>query len=108
MSSAKSPPTKPGYHTTSYIVTDFDGAHVCTSKTPFYSAARALLKQGHDPLAVLYMHTDASPNWSLRAPLGRAAKLTVQENAAHGPRVVPYDGERLALLKSNRENPNGN
>jgi hypothetical protein len=77
---------------------------VCTSKTPFYSAARALLKQGNDPLTVLLMNPEGSPSCSMRAPIGKAAKLTVLENAKVGPRVVAYDGERLALLKSNREN----
>lgn len=96
------PPSKPGGHTSKYIVSTAAGETLCTARTPFYSAARALLARGHNPLAVLYLTPEGSPNWSLRGQIGKAAKLTVRESETVGPIVVRYDGDRLAELKSCR------
>lgn len=95
-------PAKPGGHTSKYRVSTADGETLSIARTPFYSAARALLALGQDPLAVLYMTPEGSPNWSLRGLIGKAAKLTVRESETVGPIVVRYDGDRLAELKSCR------
>ena len=54
------------------------------SRTPFCDAARQLLDLGCDPAAVLVMKHAGSAVESLRAAIGVAAALTVEESA-HGP-----------------------
>jgi hypothetical protein len=60
---------------------------VQNSRQPFLDAARVLVERGYDPSALLVMKHLGSDNVALRAPLGRAAKLTVEEGP-HGPRFV--------------------
>ncbi len=96
------PSAKPGGHTSKYVVSTADGETLCIARTPFYSAARTLLALGHDPLVVLYLALEGSPNWSLRGLIGKAAKLTVRESETVGPIVARYDGDRLTELKSSR------
>ena len=67
-----------------------DGMVVCRSRTPFLSAARALLEAGHAPGTILTMRHEGSDTVSLRATLGAAAKLTVVENSREGPRFACY------------------
>jgi len=66
------------------FVTDY--GQVCwSSRTPFLSAARTLIKRGLDPTTILVMvHEDTSTH-SLRGTIGEAAKLIVEE-ADHAPR----------------------
>jgi hypothetical protein len=61
---------------------------VQNSRQPFVDAARVLVKRGQDPDALLVMKRLGSDIVALRAPLGKAAKLTVEEGP-HGPRIVP-------------------
>jgi hypothetical protein len=96
-------PSIPGrYHGTRYVVSTADGETLCTARTPFYSAARALVALGHHPLAMLYLTPEGTPNWSLRGLIGKSAKLTVRESETVGPVVVKYDGERLSTLNTAR------
>jgi len=52
---------------------------LCVSRTPFFDAGRALIKQGYDPDSRLVMRHDGSATQALRGKLGIAAKLTVKE-----------------------------
>lgn len=61
---------------------------VQNSRQPFVDAARVLVERGQDPNALLVMKHLGSDIVALRAPLGKAAKLTVEEGP-HGPRIVP-------------------
>ncbi len=49
---------------------------VASSTTPFLDAARALLKLGYAPDTILTMRHDGSTTEALRAPIGKAARLT--------------------------------
>lgn len=57
-----------------------DGVLICTSRTPFFTAARQLITDGHDPTTIAVMRHAGSDFEAMRAPLGIAAKLTVEEN----------------------------
>jgi len=57
-----------------------DGENICSSHQPFLDSARVLLKRGCDPNAVLAMYRPGDAAWSLRASIGRAAGLTVNES----------------------------
>lgn len=59
---------------------------LCVSRTPFFTAARKLLAEGHDRGLVLVMRHVGSDTESLRATLGAAATLTVEETP-YGPKV---------------------
>ena len=67
-----------------------DGAVVCRSRTPFFSAARVLLKAGYAPDTVFTMIHEGADTVSLRSTLGSAAKLAVVENSREGPRFSRY------------------
>jgi hypothetical protein len=51
------------------------------SRQPFVDAARALMKNGCDPNRLLEMKHLGSDIIALRAPLRKAAKLTVEEDS---------------------------
>ncbi len=94
-------PSAPGRPPNSHFtVTDATGRDLCFSRTPLLSAARVLLQEGHDPASTVFMTREGEASWSLKAPLGVAAKLTVRENDSAGPIFVAYDGEKLAELKA--------
>lgn len=60
------------------------------ARTPFLSAARALLRSGvAKPCDRLEMRREGQPV-SLSGPIGSAAKLTVLETAEEGPCFAPY------------------
>jgi hypothetical protein len=64
---------------------DFDcrleeGPLLCTSRQPFLQAARVLIALGHDPVTTLVMRHNDSKVESLRARLGVAASLSVDEH----------------------------
>lgn len=63
---------------------------ITTSRTPFLSAARALIERGHSPDAVLTMSHEGSDTVALRSTLGAAAGLRVVENDTAGPRFGRY------------------
>ena len=68
-------------------------ALVRSSGTPFLDAARALLERGFTAKDVLIMRwDDANGVDSLKAQLGLAARLTVQERSSTSPslRYAPY------------------
>ena len=60
------------------------------TRTPFYSAARALLKEGVPAAAPLIMRHRGSDTVALQGTVGGAAKWTVRERDDDIPRVVPY------------------
>jgi hypothetical protein len=65
----------------------------CSSNTIFFDAARKLLRSGcAAPEDVLIMKHAGSDLEALRATIGHAAKLTVEERDAgpHGIRFVPW------------------
>jgi hypothetical protein len=58
---------------------------VCrATNMPFLDAARALISEGQHPESILVMRHEGSDADALRAPLGIAARLSVEENV-HGP-----------------------
>jgi hypothetical protein len=74
-----------------------DAAVVCRSRTPFFSAARVLLKAGYAPDTVLTMIHEGSDTASLRATLGSAAKLAVVENSREGYGSADISRDRTKL-----------
>jgi len=74
-------PGRPGWFTASVAG---DDRLLARSRTPFLDAARELLGSGVDPATVLVMRHAGSTTESLRAAVGVAATLTVEESA-HGP-----------------------
>jgi hypothetical protein len=68
---------------------DGDDRVLCTSRTPFLTAARKLAAQGHDPGITLILRHAGSETDSLRAKLGTAASLTVKETG-YGPELQPW------------------
>jgi hypothetical protein len=64
------------------------GPFLCNSRQPFLRAARILIGMGHDPEAILIMRHARSKADSLKARLGAAASLTVDE--FNGTRLVSW------------------
>ena len=65
---------------------------VASSRTPFLTAARALIAEGISPATIISMRHAGSAITSLRSAVGHAAKLTVRESNTTGPR---FEGLRL-------------
>ena len=65
------------------------GELLCVSRTPFLSAARALLARGHPPTDKLEMRRRPDEPAALTSTIGAAAKLTVWETPL-GPVFGPY------------------
>jgi hypothetical protein len=61
---------------------------VDSSRQPFVDAARVLVGKGYNPAGVLEMKHQGSDIIALRASLGKAARLSVEEGV-NGPRFVP-------------------
>jgi hypothetical protein len=59
---------------------------LCVSRTPFFDAARKLVAGGYDPNLTLILCHAGSDTESLRAELGTAASLTVEETE-YGPKL---------------------
>jgi hypothetical protein len=70
--------------------------HLCTSRTPFFAAARVLVEEGADPETPITMSHEGSCIVSLRSTIGQAARLTVEESERSGPRFVRYRPFRAA------------
>jgi hypothetical protein len=60
------------------------------SRQPVLDSARALIALGGDPNALLSMRHAGSETESLRAPIGKAAKLTVADNRYGTPKFRRY------------------
>jgi hypothetical protein len=71
-----------------------------SSRQPLLDGARALLAQGVDPETVLVMARSTGTE-SLRAKVGDAAKLTVQEGDRVGPRFVKWKPYPQSLADEN-------
>jgi hypothetical protein len=61
------------------------------------TAARVLVEKGYDPNVLLVMKHSGSDIVALRARLGKAAKLTVEEGP-HGPRFVVRMGQKTRVV----------
>jgi hypothetical protein len=59
-----------------------DGRVLCISRTPFFAAARKLITEGYDAATAVVMRHSGSDTDCLRAPLGMAAKLTVEDSCS--------------------------
>ena len=59
---------------------------LCVSRTPFFDAARKLIAEGNNPDTTLVMRHAGSKTDSLRAQLGAAASLSVEETD-YGPKL---------------------
>lgn len=76
---------------------------LCTSDTPFTSAARVLIRDGVDPTTPLEMTREGSDKVDLRSTIGAAAQLTVYENDSHGPVFRQYKAFPSDLRARSRE-----
>lgn len=76
---------------------------LCTSDTPFLSAARVLMRDGVDPSTPLEMTREGSDTVDLRSTVGAAARLTVVENDHVGPVFRPYRSFPADLRPRSRE-----
>jgi len=65
---------------------DGDDHVLCVSRTPFFDAARELVADSYDPNVTLFLRHAGSDTDCLRASLGTAASLTVEETP-YGPKV---------------------
>jgi hypothetical protein len=65
---------------------DGDDRVLCVSRTPFFDAARTLVAAGYSPDTILILRHVGSDTDSLRARLGTAASLTVEETG-YGPQI---------------------
>jgi hypothetical protein len=62
---------------------------VASSRQPFVDSARALIEKGYGPIMMLeMMHADSNVV-AVRARLGKAARISVEEGV-NGPRFVPF------------------
>jgi len=77
--------------------------HLCTSDTPFLSAARALLRDGVDPATPLAMTREGNDTVDIRSTVGAAARLTVLENEQTGPIFRPHRALPAHLRAESRE-----
>lgn len=66
-----------------------DGRHLCTSLTPFFSAARVLKAEGVLPQEPLTMTHEGSSTVCLTSTVGEAAGFRVQEDD-RGISIRPY------------------
>jgi hypothetical protein len=64
-----------------YFDAHVDGAHLCRSRQPLLDGARHLLRAGHPADAVVVMKRAGSPIVALSSTIGKAAGLTVSEEA---------------------------
>lgn len=77
--------------------------HLCTSPTPFLSAARVLLREGVDPATPLQQTREGSDTVDLCGTVGAAAGLTVVENEDIGPVFRLYRALPAHLRARSRE-----
>jgi hypothetical protein len=82
-----------------------DSTVLVVSRAPFLAGARKLIAAGYPPDAVFMMLREGAKGFDLKARLGKAAKLTVEESA-HGPvfRTV-RDGPSSAVAGLQRPVP---
>ena len=64
---------------------------VCTSRTPFFSAARVLLERGTPHDEDMTMRHKGSDMLGLSSTVGAAAKLTVTEGEQDGLRLRKFE-----------------
>src|SRR4051812_29529761 len=73
-----------------------DGAVlVAGSREPFCAAARVLIERGVDPAARLVMRHAGADHDALRAKLGAAAKLTIEDGPSGAPRFRRWRASRV-------------
>lgn len=80
---------------------------VCTSRSPFLNAAQVLICAGFPPDSPFEMRRVGSAGVALRARLGTAAGLAIEEGA-HGPtfrkrRIAPQSAVASRYVNLNRE-----
>jgi hypothetical protein len=70
---------------------------LCTTRQPFFDGARALLRLGYNPDEALNMRHQGSARPSFKpTTIGKAAKLTIVENEAEGPKLVKHEANPFA------------
>lgn len=72
---------------------------LCRSCEPFLNAARVLASEGHDLATVIVMRHAGSDTDCLRATIGAAASLNVEEND-RPPRFRPWKARPSGALPS--------
>jgi hypothetical protein len=73
-----------------------NGRLLCKNRTPFCTAARSLLEQGYAPGSILTLRHIGSQTDCLRATIGAAARLTIEEGE-WAPRFRPWKAGFNAL-----------
>lgn len=76
---------------------------LCTSDTPFLSAARVLMREGVDPSTPLEGVHEGSGVIGSRSTVGAAARLAVVENDHVGPVFRPYKAFPAELRPRSQE-----
>jgi hypothetical protein len=67
-----------------------DGRLLCISRQPLLDSARVLTAEGVDPATTIRMRHGGATHDAMRATVGVAAKLTVEENERVGPRFARW------------------
>ena len=69
-----------------------DGEFICTSREPLFDGARELLARGYDPSTLMTTrHVGKSFDNFKPAPIGKLAKLMIEESDAGGLRMRKWE-----------------
>jgi hypothetical protein len=82
------------------FVASVEGRAVCESRTPVFSAGRALLSEGVSPQEPLIVSHEGSQIVSITTTVGQAAQLTIVERDSGGIHIAPYDASSTVRLRS--------
>jgi hypothetical protein len=69
---------------------EYEGEHLCDSTQPLLDAARILINDGNKNEVIEMAYINNPDVVTLFAPIGVAAKYTVEENNKYGPRFKPW------------------
>jgi hypothetical protein len=82
----RSPPTSKPVH--GRYEARLDGRLICISRQPLLDSARVLAAEAIDPATPIAMRHEGAAHNGLRSTVGKAAKLTIEESAKVGPRII--------------------
>ena len=81
-----------------------EGRVISRGRTPFLTACRALIREGHDPSTRVAMWMTGSKAPSFVGVLGSYAKWHATDGDRTGTRLVPYVANPFALARDARGN----
>ncbi|MCZ6604846.1 MAG: hypothetical protein O7A03_06840 [Alphaproteobacteria bacterium] len=74
-----------------------DGEFICTSREPLFAGARELLARGYDPSTLMTTRHEGKAFDSFKpAPIGKLAKLMIEESDAGGLRMRKWKPHPMA------------